>query len=179
MRDNGDDAFGEPLPRTDRPVHVSSSVASSSSLPTTSSFPLSTHVFAYWFFIVFYDSIGSFHSISPTCSWFWTFKRDPDCQYSFDLRWNVQLPFDLPVVMIFSHNKSLYDQLIRRLTQDLSEIFWLRSETSSFPWSIDLVNWLFLGILRNIAFDEEKCPFSKMFIFNTSPIWLRQFHLII
>ena len=42
MRDNGDDAFGEPLPRTDRPVHVSSSVAPSSSLPTTSSFPLST-----------------------------------------------------------------------------------------------------------------------------------------
>ena len=33
MRDNGDDAFGEPLSRVDRPAHVSST--STSSVPTT------------------------------------------------------------------------------------------------------------------------------------------------
>ena len=34
MRDNGDDAFGEPLSRVDRPVHISST--STSFAPTTS-----------------------------------------------------------------------------------------------------------------------------------------------
>jgi len=33
MRDNGDDAFGEPLSRVDRPVHISTT--STSSVPTT------------------------------------------------------------------------------------------------------------------------------------------------
>jgi hypothetical protein len=36
MRDNGDDAFGAPLDRTDRPIHISlpSSTTLTSSIPT-------------------------------------------------------------------------------------------------------------------------------------------------
>ena len=39
MRDNGDDAFGEPLSRLDRPVHVSTSMSPFPSSTTTSMSP--------------------------------------------------------------------------------------------------------------------------------------------
>jgi hypothetical protein len=56
MRDNGDDAFGNPLPRLDRPLHVPIVLPSSSPLTTGSSISIAP----------ISSSMGSSSSSSPT-----------------------------------------------------------------------------------------------------------------
>ena len=142
MRDNGDDAFGEPLSRVDRPVHISTP------LPSPVSSTLMTNPIS--------PTIGSSSSTSTPLDLFnvlWTpaYPKRLWLPISILSQTNVRHLANHPLVMNSSHSKSLIDQLVRRLTYIFREIPCLRLPLSLFR-SIDLVSWQTPGKLRINAF---------------------------
>ena len=106
------------------------------------------------------------------------FQRKPWLPISIWFQMNALEIVNLQAMMTFFPNNSLLDQLICRLTHTQQRYFY-RLETFLFPhWSIDLVNWLFLGTLRNIALQQKKCSClsDSLFVLSLQILnWIWQF----